>query len=306
MAVFSFIPLDWEAPTSVSSRWHSLFSSANCDISTPRMRVPTSMILFALRKISQSPIVHAPQSGTPAFPYLHTLFRPPAPRHFLISHYPTPHHFRISPRPTLRTSAPHPILHLTFPYPALPRPAPRSLIPLTPICAHPVPSTLARRLTPQPKSSPITSIEPLKNASDRSLASTQFDPDSISVQPTPARPQSMNFLRISCRFHKNSLLNPQSLRLPFLAMPRQNLQWKHDRTTPRKNLQGFMIRGEKLITRIAKERHRMTGDNAHTTRGAVPHPAKSAEVMLKNHRRCAGKKNGSALEQSANSAGRIK
>ena len=137
-------------------------------------------------------------------PSPHTLFWPPAPRHFLISRPPAPHHFYISPRPTprtsvphptrvpplpylfpptLRTSAPHPILHLTFPYPAFPCPAPRSLIPLTPICTHPVPSTLAHRLTPRPKSSLVISMELLKNTSDRSLVSTQFKPASVSVQP---------------------------------------------------------------------------------------------------------------------------
>lgn len=127
---------------------------------------------------------HLISSRAPPLPYLTS----PHTSHFRTSSHPAPHRPYLFP-PTLRTSAPHPILHLILPYPAL-----RSLIPLTPICTHPVPSTLAHRLTPRPKSSLVISIELLKNASDRSLASTQFKPDSVSVQPTPARPQSMNFL----------------------------------------------------------------------------------------------------------------
>lgn len=132
---------------------------------------------------------HLISSRAPPLLYLTS----PRTSHFRTSSHPAPHRPYLFP-PTLRTSAPHPILHLTFPYPAFSYPAPRSLIPLTPICTHPVPSTLAHRLTPRPKSSLVISMELLKNTSDRSRASTQFDPDSISVQPTPARPQSMNFL----------------------------------------------------------------------------------------------------------------
>jgi hypothetical protein len=158
---------------------------------------------------SASPLPHLALSHASSLPYLTS----PHASHFRASSHtcPTTSVSHLAPHLALQHLIPH-VPHHSHISPfqrfALPRPTPSCISPSHTLRSHaprraasfrspqyaPTPSTLARHLTPQPKSSPITSIEPLKNASDRSLTSAQFDPDSISVQPTPARPQSMNFL----------------------------------------------------------------------------------------------------------------